>query len=322
MDWACFVNSRDLKIMTELITPMGYSLYQHLFQVSERYLCYVNGIMFINLCGCFSTFFTRSVMSCAFLQKPSLIDAYRNGIDPEIVQIMKELYRDDYHRFDHKTEKRANSILKNVLIKPVIKDVLRVKCCRWDVEQLTEKLDKNDAEMKALADQIQKLLDEQPKIVKLSEILSIKVDLLDFFARQKAYLHVPRKAYLQIGEIFEKNGLPSGEKDRLIGARQKSIQRRMSESLILLGKAIKSLNAETTVKVCLLFVSHIKELVSSQDSQGVWRWIDTLRVQKSTEASCFLSLWDKFMSDFGCRNEGELDVGVPRFAFRCAIDSF
>lgn len=243
--------------MTELITPMGYSLYRHLFQVSERYLCYVNGIMFINLCGCFSTFFTRSVMSCAFLQKPSLIDAYRNGIDPEIVQIMKELYCDDYHRFDHKTEKRANSILKNVLIKPIIKDVLRVKCCRWDVEQLTEKLDKNDAEMKAVADQIQKLLDEQPKIVKLSEILSIKVDLLAFFARQKAYLHVPRKAYLQIGEIFEKNGLPSGEKDRLIGARQKSIQRRMNESLILLGKAIKSLNAEATVKVCLLFVSHI-----------------------------------------------------------------
>lgn len=243
--------------MTELITPMGYSLYRHLFQVSERYLCYVNGIMFINLCGCFSTFFTRSVMSCAFLQKPSLIDAYRNGIDPEIVQIMKELYRDDYHRFDHKTEKRANSILKNVIIKPIIKDVLRVKCCRWDVEQLTEKLDKNDAEMKAVADQIQKLLDEQPKIVKLSEILSIKVDLLDFFARQKAYLHVPRKAYLQIGEIFEKNGLPSGEKDRLIGARQKSIQRRMNESLILLGKAIKSLNAEATVKVCLLFASHI-----------------------------------------------------------------
>lgn len=243
--------------MTELITPMGYSLYRHLFQVSERYLCYVNGIMFINLCGCFSTFFTRSVMSCAFLQKPSLIDAYRNGIDPEIVQIMKELYCDDYHRFDHKTEKRANSILKNVLIKPIIKDVLRVKCCRWDVEQLTEKLDKNDAEMKAVADQIQKLLDEQPKIVKLSEILSIKVDLLAFFARQKAYLHVPRKAYLQIGEIFEKNGLPSGEKDRLIGARQKSIQRRMNESLILLGKAIKSLNAEATVKVCLLFASHI-----------------------------------------------------------------
>ena len=218
---------------------------------------YVNGIMFINLCGCFSTFFTRSVMSCAFLQKPLLIDAYRNGIDPEIVQIMKEVYRDDYHRFDHKTEKRANSILKNVLIKPIIKEVLRVKCCRWDVEQLTEKLDKNDAEMKAVADQIQKLLDEQPKIVKLSEILSIKVDLLAFFARQKAYLHVPRKAYLQIGEIFERNGVPSEEKDRLIGARQKSIQRRMSESLILLGKAIKSLNAEATVKVCLLFASHI-----------------------------------------------------------------
>lgn len=237
---------------------MGYSLYRHLFQVSERYLCYVNGIMFINLCGCFSTFFTRSIMSCAFLQKSSLIDAYRNGVDPEIVQIMKEVYRDDYHRFDHKTEKRANSILKNVLIKPIIKEVLRVKCCRWDVEQLTEKLDENDAEMKAVADQIQKLLDEQPKIVKLSEILSIKVDLLAFFARQKAYLHVPRKAYFQIGEIFEKNGLPSGEKDRLIGARQKSIQRRMSESLILLGKAIKSLNAETTVKVCLLFVSHNK----------------------------------------------------------------
>lgn len=243
--------------MTELITPMGYSLYRHLFQVSERYLCYVNGVMFINLCGCFSTFFTRSVMSCVFRQKPSFIDAYRNGIDPEIIQIMKEVYRDDYYRFDHKTEKRANSILKNVLIKPIIKDVLRAKCCRWDVDQLTEKLEENEAEMKAVADQIQKLLDEQPKIVKLSDILSVKVDLLTFFARQKGYLHVPRKAYRQIGEIFEKNGLPSGEKDRLIGARQKSVQRRMNESLILLGKAIKSLNAEATVEVCLSFVFHI-----------------------------------------------------------------
>ena len=141
MDWACFVNSRDLKIMKKLITPMGYSLYRHLFRVSERYLCYVNGVMFINLCGCFSTFFTRFVVSCPLIAQLWCVDAYKKGVDPEIAQIMKELYHDDYARFDHKTAKHANSILKNELIKPIIKEVLRGKCCRWGVEQLSRKLE-------------------------------------------------------------------------------------------------------------------------------------------------------------------------------------
>lgn len=170
---------------------------------------------------------------------------------------MKELYHDDYARFDHKTAKRANSILKNELIKPIIKEVLRGKCCRWGVEQLSRKLEDIYLEMNAMAEQIQKLLDDQPEVVKLSDVLSVKVDLLTYFARHKGYLHAPRKAYLQIGEILEKNGMASGDRDRLLGNRQKSIQRKMNDSLILLGKAIRSLNAEATVKVCGEAVSHI-----------------------------------------------------------------
>lgn len=206
--------------------------------------------------GVFQRFLLDPLCYVHSFRRKSCVGAYKNEIDPEIAQIMKEVYHDSYHRFDHKTAKQANLVLKQVLIKPILKEILRVTYCRWGVEQLTEKLEEDFTEMKEVANKIQKLLDEQPKVLKLSDVLSVKVDLLTFFARQKGYLHVPRKAYIQIGDILEKNGFSSNEKDRLCGNRQKSISRRMNDSLILLGKAIKSLNAEAIVKVCFLFSSH------------------------------------------------------------------
>lgn len=51
MEWGAYLNMGYLQMLTDPVTPMGYSLFRYLSHVSEKYVVYVNGFVFINVAG-------------------------------------------------------------------------------------------------------------------------------------------------------------------------------------------------------------------------------------------------------------------------------
>ena len=51
MEWGLYVNLAHIQMLTDPFTPMGCSLFRAVTHLSEKYLLYLNGFVFINIAG-------------------------------------------------------------------------------------------------------------------------------------------------------------------------------------------------------------------------------------------------------------------------------
>ena len=139
------MNLAHIQMLTDPFTPMGCSLFRAVTHLSEKYLLYLNGFVFINIAGFTNNWLLRRITISAASRAGSCIERFGTTVDAEMAQIVKEVHKNHYPFFDHTQAAQAFRGIKQEFVKPLVKRVLgyaRRRACVAEMEEALARLEK------------------------------------------------------------------------------------------------------------------------------------------------------------------------------------
>lgn len=250
MEWGVYVNLGHIQMLTDPFTPMGYSLFRAVTHLSEKYLLYVNGFIFINIAGFTNNCLLRKVTIRIPCRGCSQLERFETEVDAELAQIVREVYKSDYPYFDHKQAAQAYNGIKRDFVKPLIKGVIRNAWKRASVDDMEKELLSVIEDMMSIADELAKLLEEKEMNVQFHDALKVKFDFFELNVRIKTIVKYLSSSMTKITTILEKNGM-KGEEDQLWPLSEGNLAKQMSDNVIRLGRCARTLKKEEELKVIM-----------------------------------------------------------------------
>ena len=231
MEWGLYVNLAHIQMLTDPFTPMGCSLFRAVTHLSEKYLLYLNGFVFINIAGFTNNWLLRRITISAASRAGSCIERFGTTVDAEMAQIVKEVHKNHYPFFDHTQAAQAFRGIKQEFVKPLVKRVLGYARRRASVAEMEQELLRLMEDMGSVAD-----------------ALAVAFPFFEFNVRMKAIVNYIYRGMTKITAILAKNGM-KGEEDQLWPLVEGNLAKQMNDSMIRLGRGVRELKKEEEVKV-------------------------------------------------------------------------
>ena len=248
MEWGLYVNLAHIQMLTDPFTPMGCSLFRAVTHLSEKYLLYLNGFVFINIAGFTNNWLLRRITISAASRAGSCIERFGTTVDAEMAQIVKEVHKNHYPFFDHTQAAQAFRGIKQEFVKPLVKRVLGYARQRASVAEMEQELLRLMEDMGRVADALAKVLEEKGENVQLHDALEVAFPFFEFNVRMKAIVNYIYRGMTKITAILAKNGM-KGEEDQLWPLVEGNLAKQMNDSMIRLGRGVRELKKEEEVKV-------------------------------------------------------------------------
>lgn len=248
MEWGLYVNLAHIQMLTDPFTPMGCSLFRAVTHLSEKYLLYLNGFVFINIAGFTNNWLLRRITISAASRAGSCIERFGTAVDAEMAQIVKEVHKNHYPFFDHTQAAQAFRGIKQEFVKPLVKRVLGYARQRASVAEMEQELLRLMEDMGRVADALAKVLEEKGENVQLHDALEVAFPFFEFNVRMKAIVNYIYRGMTKITVILAKNGM-KGEEDQLWPLVEGNLAKQMNDSMIRLGRGVRELKKEEEVKV-------------------------------------------------------------------------
>ena len=248
MEWGLYVNLAHIQMLTDPFTPMGCSLFRAVTHLSEKYLLYLNGFVFINIAGFTNNWLLRRITISAASRAGSCIERFGTTVDAEMAQIVKEVHKNHYPFFDHKQAAQAFRGIKQEFVKPLVKRVLGYARRRASVAEMEQELLRLMEDMGSVADALAKVLEEKGENAQLHDALEVAFPFFEFNVRMKAIVNYIYRGMTKITAILAKNGM-KGEEDQLWPLVEGNLAKQMNDSMIRLGRGVRELKKEEEVKV-------------------------------------------------------------------------
>ena len=325
-------------MLSKPVSPAGLTLIRHILGISAEYCLPIGGTAYVNAAPLLSSRLLRALYFCPFFPPFLLVALWTNGMEAEVIQIMREAYDTQFPRFSNTSAKRAKKALMKVMVYPIIRGMLSLVCFPPSLADFREEMKITVTAFEEVVVRFTDLLASRGDSLRLLDVLCVPFPALALYLAHKPYLNIAFSAQEKLQKILRKNHVDETLISELFKETRGNLAREMQRQLRRVGKAALKLappecicangaKEKSTDDHCAsgaeeASVDDYTEISDCANGATTWTvaqqqavddWLSSVLNSRGEDAEAFQTAWSTFMAEFGCRGFSEIDIAAPRW---------
>lgn len=293
--WSCWFSFNSIQMIPDPMSVSFLSFMQTAFGISDKYLCQINGYLYINIAG---ILYAKPI-------RTKFIGLLQSTAEKEIGNCLKEFYENDYAFYKKTMSSKPIRGLFNCVGKTAVKNIIKVMLSKAPAEELIETLNHQVA---LFLDYARQEIGTGP-----DDLLNRIKGFGDYFLTvfPKFVIPVFIKSILarsKIAKIAKKYDLGGMDINDIWGNHTENIAMKLNMMVSRLGIGLqKIMTSHPDISDVIMDIA--KEKKNDELVSLIHSWSNSA----DSELKAFAEQWNVFMDEMGCRGPKELDVASPRY---------